>query len=993
MHTQAFGLGKLDSVETNGDELSTDSHPVAAVSNIGIDRANPAGAYFVPVDIGGVAVDALIDTGSCVCLMPEDIFVQLNNPVMLPARDHGLEGIVSGSKLEITGSVIMPIKLGSFHSEPHEILVARGITQSLLLGIDFLDRFGISINTSERCMVVPAGSEDLSIPVKAIDISKGRRVVACKQMEIPKRCVANLEVRIDGLSVSMDGCIEGHVTDNPNYLIPRSLHSVRDGVTRVECLNFTEHNVVVQKGQLLGHFYPMGPIFTCTQGQGDTGVAANPADMRQLFDLSGSDLTQRQKEIVYGLLEANSEVIGTSEFDLGLTDSVKHKIELEHPDPIKQPYRRFPAPLQKEIRAEIDKLLDIGVIEPSTSAWSSPLVPVRKRDGTLRMCIDYRALNSKTKKDSFPLPNLADSVTRFRKCKYFSSLDLLSGYHQIAMEESSKELTAFSDGTSLYQYVRMSFGVCNGPASFSRLVAVVLSGVPFDVANAYLDDILVAGRDFEEHAQNLQLVLTRLRTHGLKLNADKCTLFQGEVEYLGHVVGRDGIKPLDKNVRAILDFPQPQTVKQLRSFNGMCNYYKKFMPHSEDLMRPLYRATSGKKLTWSDECNIAFQRAKDALTSAPVLAYPDFSEHAKFIVTCDASAYGAGATLSQLQEGVEKVLGYAGTSFNEAQCKYSPTDRELAAIRFAVVHFKPLLYGRKFLIRTDHEPLIYLYHMRRFDDRLHRTMEDLNIGHYELEYLPGKYNVVADTLSRARYPWTLAEDDNRVCWEPEESLDRFDVVEIKGGGNSLFEAVEYLLGDSGETSAIMRDNVATLVRKRPERYGYLNNAKGHREIELLREPTYFPPLSTLQAMGDHLGRDLVVYFQAGPTFAYRSNSSESAELNLLCCGGVHFNALKPKGFEPNTANTVRAVQLKGDIATKLTLASTSSEFKAAQMLDKDLVELKSLIISNSEGALGANLRGFEPKREKLTVDEEGVLVFENLPNKFVPVVPSSTLVS
>ena len=935
-------------------------------------------------------VDALVDTGACACLLSESVYNMLNNVELLPSRDHGLEGIVAGSKLDIIGSVIIPIGINSYQSEPQELIVARGIGQSMILGINFLDRFGISVNTTERCMVIPDEGEDLAIPVKAFSALKGHRVVAGKQMNVPERSVAFLDVIVEGLMGDVDGFIEGVEADNPNYLVPRSLHSIRDSATRIECLNFTEQQVVVQKGQLLGHFYFMPPASACGVGVRARDVAAAPVDVRELFDLSGSDLTTRQQEIVYGLLEENSKIIGTSEYDLGLTRTVEHKIELEQPDPIKQPYRRFPAPLQKQIRGEIERLLDLGVIEPSTSAWSSPLVPVRKRDGTLRMCIDYRALNARTKKDSFPLPNLADSVSRFRKCQYFSSLDLLSGYHQIAMEKGSRELTAFSDGTNLYQYLRMPFGVCNGPASFSRLVAVVLSGVPFDVANAYLDDILVAGRDFDEHAANLQLVFGRLAQHGLKLNAGKCSLFRKEVEYLGHMVGREGIKPLGKNIKAIVEYPRPQTVKQLRSFNGMCNYYKKFIPHSEDLMRPLYRATSGKRLTWSNECDEAFAKAKDALITAPVLAYPDFNENAKFIVTCDASAFGAGATLSQIQDGEERVLGYAGTSFNEAQCKYSPTDRELAAIRFAVVHFKPLLYGRTFLIRTDHEPLIYLYNMRRFDDRLHRTIEDLNIGHYELEYLPGKYNVAADTLSRARYPWTLPDDDNRVCWEPAEALSKFEVVEVKGGGNSLFAALELLVGESAD---VLRDQVATLIRKRPERYGYTNNSKGQREIELLRDPAYFPPLSTLQAIGDYICKDIVVYFEGGPTFTYRSPNSEAAELNLLCCGGVHFNVLKPKGFETAGANAIQTLQVKPVSDVELTLASARSEFRAAQIVDSDLSELKQIVSINSEEVLGRNLRGFQAKRSKLSIDQNDLLVFEKFPNQFVPVVPGSSLVS
>ncbi|MEL7426338.1 MAG: reverse transcriptase domain-containing protein, partial [Bacteroidota bacterium] len=727
----------------------------------------------------------------------------------------------------------------------------------------------------------------------------------------------------------------------------------------------------------------------CKNSSEQTAKERCDVDVRRLFDLSETDLRTEQKDLVYRVLEENIGVIGTNELDLGLTNTIEHRIELEQPDAIKQPYRRFPAPLQKELEKEVQKLLDLEVIEPSTSSWSSPLVPVRKKDGSLRMCIDYRALNARTKKDSFPLPNLSDSIQRFKECRYFSSLDLLSGYHQIAVEASSREFTAFSDGKNLYQYARLPFGVCNGPASFSRLVAVVLSGIPFDVAQAYLDDIIVAGRDFDEHLKNIRLVFARLASHGLKLNARKCTLFRSEVEYLGHVVGRDGIKPLNKNVQAILEYPQPTTVKQLRSYNGMVNYYKKFIENSQELMRPLYRATAGKKLVWTKDCTTAFQRSKEALINTPVLAYPDFKEDAQFIVTCDASAYGAGAILSQIQQGEERVLGYAGTSFNQAQMKYSPTDRELAAIRFAVIHFKALLYGRKFIIRTDHEPLLYLYHMRRFDDRLHRTLEDMNIGHYELEYVPGKNNVVADALSRARYPWTLPEDDSRVCWEPSESLDQFTRLEIKGGGDSLFVALGTLLGEGTEFPLALRDRVTTDIRKNPTRYGFQDDARGRREMELLREAHYFPPLTALQAISDHLGSKIVVYFEDGPILNYKPRKESAQALYLLCRGGVHFDALKLNGSQPEAVKRIGAIQ--HNTAGPVTLDSTDEEIAAAQGQDADLCALRRIVETDSGEVLGPTLAPFESKRIHLSVDDYGLLNFRTAEGRLVPVVPASSV--
>ena len=990
MPLQAEFFGKLKRVETNRDESATLDEILPNVSALFVDRQEPASAYYVPVCIQGIRVDALVDTGACVTLLSEEFFKSIPNINMEPSPNLNLEGISQGSKLNVVGSVRLPIKIGNFISDPQEILIVKGVTQCCLLGMNFLDKFGISVNTCKRCLTIAGSKYEQELPVKVVNLAKEHKVVSVKQVELPARCAIPIDVMIPDLGVNIDGCIEGKETDTPSFLIPRSLHSIRNDVTRIECLNITDTPLVIQKGQLLGSFNTLSVIQSCSVEEGGgKNEQAVPLNMPELFDLTDTDLTEAQKEVVYELLRRNSNVIGSNELDLGLTNTVEHRIELLDDAPVKQPYRRFPTPLQKELREEIDKLLDLGVIEPSNSAWSSPLVPVRKKNGALRMCIDYRMLNSRTKKDSFPLPNLADSVTRFRGCEYFSSLDLLAGYHQIPVEQSSRELTAFSDGQNLYQYARMPFGVCNGPASFSRLVAVVLSGIPFDVANAYLDDILVAGKNFEDHVTNMQLVFTRLAEHGLKLSATKCSLFRSEVEYLGHIVGRDGIRTLDKNVKAITDFPRPDTVKQLRSFNGMVNYYRKFLEGSHEVMRPLYKATSGKKLVWTEECEKAFVEAKRLLTNAPLLAYPDFSEDSKFIVTCDASGIGAGATLSQIQHGEEKIIAYAGTSFNEAQLRYSPTDRELAAIRYAVNHFKAFLYGRTYTIRTDHEPLVYLYHMRRYDDRLHRTMEDLNIGFYELEYVPGKSNTIADALSRAAYPWKLDDDDARVCLEPENSLDNFREVEVVGGGDSLFMALAVLLRESDDTANTIRDRAVTRISKNPERYGYRDNTRGRREIDLLRLSSQFPPVSVVQAVADELKSNICVHFESGPTMLFKCLGGHANTLRLKCCGGVHFNALLP--LENTGGVCVLQSDEQADAVPPLSLSSSKVDIRQAQVNDVEIVNLRNVLQSDVGDELGPQLVKFKSSLDRLSVDNEGIVVFETRSGKLVPVIPGGFL--
>ena len=479
----------------------------------------------------------------------------------------------------------------------------------------------------------------------------------------------------------------------------------------------------------------------------DEGADGVPEHLREMLKKSTGCLAPAQAQKLREMLCRYADVFSRGDTDLGRTDLVEHYIDTGDSRPIKHAPRRIPPARRQEMEKAVRDLLAQGVIEKSNSPWSSAVVLVKKKDGSTRMCIDYRALNDVTVKDSYPLPRIDDTLDALLGSRWFSTLDLKSGYYQVKMAEADKEKTAFSFGRGLWQFKFLPMGLCNSAATFERLMERILDGLQWEGAFVYLDDVVVVGRTFEEELQRLEEVLRRLRKANLKLSPKKCLLFQREVPFLGHVVSEAGVHTDPLKVKAVTDWPVPSNVAEVRSFVGLCTYYRRFVRDFAKTAAPLHQLTrKGARFCWDAECQSAFEHLKEALTTAPVLPYPD--PELPYIVDCDASAEGIGAVLSQVKDGREYVVAYYSSKFSPAERNYCVTRKELLAVVKSLENFHPYLYGATFTVRTDHAALRWLRSMKNPEGQLARWIGRLEQYDYNIVHRPGRVHNNADSLSR-----------------------------------------------------------------------------------------------------------------------------------------------------------------------------------------------------------------------------------------------------
>ena len=465
-------------------------------------------------------------------------------------------------------------------------------------------------------------------------------------------------------------------------------------------------------------------------------------------------LNEEEKDLIIEVCLKFADIFYLEGDMLTFTNEIKHEINTGESKPIYTKSYRYPQIHKQEVKKQISEMLDQGIIQNSISPWSSPVwVVPKKMDASgkqkWRVVIDYRKLNEITVNDKYPLPNISDLLDQLGQCQYFSTLDLASGFHQIEVDPKDVQKTAFSVENGHYEFLRMPFGLKNSPSTFQRVMDHILVGLQNERCLVYMDDIIIYSATIHEHISRLTGIFTRLRQANLKLQPDKCEFLRKEVVYLGHVITKDGVKPNPAKIECIQKFPQPKNQKEIKSFLGLAGYYRRFISNFAKISKPLTKLLQKDiPFNFDKECENSFNELKKALTTAPILIYPNFNE--PFLLTTDASAFAIAGILSQGQIGKDLPIAYASRTLCPAESRYSVIERELLAILWSVKYFRPYLFGRKFKLITDHRPLTWLFSIKDPGSRLARWRLKLEEYDYEIVYKPGKINKNADALSRIK---------------------------------------------------------------------------------------------------------------------------------------------------------------------------------------------------------------------------------------------------
>ena len=745
------------------------------------------------VKIGKQNFRSLVDSGAEVSLIHSRAYQNLKDKPKLMNKKVYLQS-ASSQPMMVDGSINVTLDIRGVKIN-QKLYVVRNLNRSLILGRDWLKTNGVRLYYDLGCLRIGHTYIPLEEDIHIATVVRIASTVTLRP-QTGNVCTGHLRHKSEAFEpgiFEMSSIENGYVGTEPGLMIANIIVKPnKTGRFPVMIINNTNKTLKLKKG--------------CVIGKVQSVTEANLTEIKDQMSknkftdkISRSEISvpSEHSDEVTALIFKNADIFAASDADLGHTDTVKMKIDTGDHPPIKlRPYRT-PLNNRKTIDKVVDEMMDAKIISRSKSPWSFPVVIVDKKDGSKRFCVDFRKLNKITKLNSYPLPLIDDILALLGNAKYFTSLDLKSGYWQVLMDEADKEKTAFTCHRGLFQFNVMPFGLSNAPAIFQELMSIVLADLD-QFAIAYLDDILIFSSSLDEHLGHIQQVFDRLRQHDLRLKLKKCHFLQAETNYLGFVINQNGIKPDPKKVEAIQSISPPTSVREVRGFIGMCSYYRRFIPNFSGIAEPIISLTKKyAKFKWSEKCQTAFEFLKNSLTLIPHLVYPDVNK--PYTLYTDASDTCIGACLTQPADGEEEVIPgirnekpiyYLSHKLSDTQRRWSTIEKEAFAIHFALQKLDHYLHNAEFTIRTDHKPLKYLLESPMQNKKIQLWALSISGYNCKIEYIAGPENTCADLLSRLPSEKDTQNDhsDSHNTMEPDINENTF---EINAFNSNLFKTKDY----------------------------------------------------------------------------------------------------------------------------------------------------------------------------------------------------------
>ena len=733
--------------------------------------------------LDGHQATALIDTGSVVSIIPETFVKEfIGVDKMTPLSGDAQFITANGEALQYLGTVEVELTIPSLGIKLHSIfLVVPGAQHvTTIIGtniLEVLDTTKVAPHRQLRqaCNLVtrintyqPVCSANRKIRVPANTVIFGTTSMKVQSSKYP-RCVllSPSEEAIQMQNLYFVDTVIQIPADVSNITVPYRIG------------NITDKHVAIQKRFPMYAIQAVDAVQSCPAKDPRTETL-NDDDFLKLFDVDYSQFEEDEVHQIQGVLLKHKHLFAFNGHQLGCLKDVTYHIDLNDPTPVKQRYRPLHPNLREKVQAQLKVMEETGVIQQSTSPWSSPLTVATKKDGTLRLCVDFRRLNSQAKRDAKPLPRIEETLSLLKGNKFFSSCDLLSGYWQLELDDEGKALTAFSAGSeALYEFNRLPFGYSSSGMHFQRSVENVLRDLMYSHCLIYLDDILIKSDDLRSHINSLDLVFSRLYEAGLRLKAKKCHLFQHEVKFLGFLVTPQGIKTDPDKTLLIKNWPVPTTSREVRQYLGIVSYYRKFIPQFSKTATPLTELLKGKlvnrgnhkmfvpvEFMWTDRQQSAFEELRRALLEDVCLNHPEFSQ--PFVLEIDASRGALGAVLSQEVNGQLRPIAFASRKSNSAESNYPAHRLEFLALKWAVTtKFRDYLQYSPCKVLTDNNPLLYILNKLDIDAVSQRWIAELRKYDFQIVYRTGKSNTAADSLSRLTSP--IKDDGTLQQWCIEKS--------------------------------------------------------------------------------------------------------------------------------------------------------------------------------------------------------------------------------